>query len=181
MDNDVFQEQVDVEESSTNEIAPGEIIIGMLQGLNSQGEPLVNFAENISSSPVLALSTISLKQLHSGRQVALLFAQGDFSKPVIIGLLHSPLLEMIDSFNSDPEQSNFETKENKIQSKENRIEDVYVDGKKVVIEGKEEIVLTCGEASITLTKAGKILIRGKFISNRSSGVNRLLGASIQIN
>lgn len=56
-----------------------------------------------------------------------------------------------------------------------------VDGKKVVIEAKDEIVLKCGDASITLTKAGKIMIRGKYLLNRSTGVNRILGGSVQVN
>ena len=37
------------------------------------------------------------------------------------------------------------------------------------------------KASITLTSAGKILLRGAYILNRSSGVNRIKGGSVQIN
>ena len=50
-----------------------------------------------------------------------------------------------------------------------------------MIEGKEEIELKCGESSIVLTKAGKILIRGKYLLSRSSGVNRIMGGSVQVN
>jgi hypothetical protein len=42
-------------------------------------------------------------------------------------------------------------------------------------------VLRCGEASITLTKAGKILIRGTYVLSRSSGVNMVKGATIHLN
>ena len=56
-----------------------------------------------------------------------------------------------------------------------------IDGKQIVLTGEHEIVLRCGEASITLTKAGKILLRGTYVSTRSSGVNRIKGASVQIN
>jgi hypothetical protein len=42
-------------------------------------------------------------------------------------------------------------------------------------------VLKCGNASITLTKAGKILVEGTYVSNRSSGVMRIKGGSVQIN
>jgi hypothetical protein len=41
--------------------------------------------------------------------------------------------------------------------------------------------LQCGKASITLTRAGKVLINGAYVSSRSSGVNRLKGGSIQLN
>jgi len=60
-------------------------------------------------------------------------------------------------------------------------DNAYVDGKRVVLEGREEVVLKCGEASITLTKAGKILICGKYLLNRSTGVNRIMGGSVQVN
>jgi hypothetical protein len=42
-------------------------------------------------------------------------------------------------------------------------------------------VLRCGKASITLTSAGKVLIRGTYVLSRSSGVNKIKGGSIQLN
>ena len=56
-----------------------------------------------------------------------------------------------------------------------------VDGDRVVISADKEIVLQCGKASITLTRAGKILLRGAYLLSRSSGVNRIKGGSVQIN
>lgn len=46
---------------------------------------------------------------------------------------------------------------------------------------EREIVLRCGQASITLTRAGKIILRGTYVLSRSSGVNKIKGGSIQIN
>ena len=59
--------------------------------------------------------------------------------------------------------------------------EVDADGERLVVSAKEQIVLLCGQASITLTKAGKVLIQGTYVSTRSSGVNRVKGASVQIN
>lgn len=42
-------------------------------------------------------------------------------------------------------------------------------------------MLRCGKASITLTRSGKIILRGTYISSRSSGVIRIKGGSVQIN
>jgi len=56
-----------------------------------------------------------------------------------------------------------------------------VDGKKVLIVGEEEVTLKCGKASITLTAAGKVLIKGEYVLSRSSGVNRIKGGAVQIN
>ena len=49
------------------------------------------------------------------------------------------------------------------------------------IDAAREIVLRCGESSITLTRAGKIILKGKYVSSHSAGVNRIKGGSIQIN
>ena len=49
-----------------------------------------------------------------------------------------------------------------------------------IVEGKQ-LTIRCGESSITLTAAGKIILRGKYIVSRSSGVQRIKGGSVQIN
>jgi hypothetical protein len=46
---------------------------------------------------------------------------------------------------------------------------------------REQLVLRCGAASITLTRDGKVLIQGAYVSHRSSGVMRIKGGSVQIN
>jgi hypothetical protein len=43
------------------------------------------------------------------------------------------------------------------------------------------VVLRCGDASITLTQAGKVIIRGNYIVSRSSGYNKIKGAAVDIN
>jgi len=59
--------------------------------------------------------------------------------------------------------------------------DVLIDGKRVTFDAKEEIVLRCGKASIILTRAGRVIIRGAYILSRSSSVNRIQGGSVRIN
>ncbi len=58
---------------------------------------------------------------------------------------------------------------------------VDVDGERLVVRAANQLVLQCGEASITLTKAGKVLIQGTYVSSRSSGVNRVHGGSVELN
>ncbi|MCW8876493.1 MAG: DUF6484 domain-containing protein [Kangiellaceae bacterium] len=177
-------------------IAPGEIIIGELVGFDGDGKPLVNYSGTRENETV-ALSTVPVTQKHKSRQVALLFANGDLSQPVIMGLIHSPLLDILDNIefveaSQENEQSSensevdpFERIDSDEQPQDTKVKHLentaYVDGERVVIEGKEEIELKCGEASIRLTKSGKILIRGKYLLNRSSGVNRIMGGSVQVN
>lgn len=56
-----------------------------------------------------------------------------------------------------------------------------VDGKRVVIEGQDEVVLSCGKASITLGRNGKVIIKGVQLESSAAGVNRIKGGSVQIN
>ena len=58
---------------------------------------------------------------------------------------------------------------------------VEADGERLIVSAKEQLVLRCGRSSITLTKAGKVLIQGTYVSNRSSGVVRIKGGSVQLN
>lgn len=168
----------------TYDIPQGEVIIGDLVQISALGEPLVNFALNNLKYPLSAISTITVAPKHLGRKVVLMFQQGDLSKPIIIGLLHSPLHEMIENFELMPSKEDVDTRdEGGVQKSPLDLATTatVVDGKKVQIEAEEEIVLKCGESSITLTKAGKIMIRGKYLLNRSTGVNRILGGSVQVN
>ena len=58
---------------------------------------------------------------------------------------------------------------------------VELNGRRLEFNADEELVLRCGKSSITLTQAGKVLIRGEYLLSRSSGVNRIKGGSVQIN
>ncbi|HWG96078.1 MAG TPA: DUF6484 domain-containing protein [Nitrospira sp.] len=109
---------------------------------------------------VSARSIVPISKEKIGEEVLVAFEAGDIRSPYIIGPLWN-------SQQPSPEaQSPIEAK---------------VDGEQVVIEGKKEIVLKCGKASITLTRAGKVLIRGAYLLSRSSGVNRIKGGSVQVN
>jgi hypothetical protein len=56
-----------------------------------------------------------------------------------------------------------------------------VDGKRIEIEGHDEIVLRCGQASITMRRNGRIVIRGTYVETRSKGTNRIKGGVVLIN
>jgi hypothetical protein len=119
------------------------------------------FVGQLGSAAVPATSIVDVHGMHIGRQVVLLFEQGDPLRPIIVGLVRGrqawPLSER-------PGQVELEA-----------------DGERLIISAQQQLVLRCGKASITLTKAGKVLIEGAYVSNRSSGVIRIKGGSVQIN
>jgi len=143
------------------------MVVGRLVGFEASGTPLVDHAGSLSCQPLPARSTVRLDRDQIGQEVALMFDGGDPRKPVVMGVIQT-LLATPASSSSPP------TSQEKMMIAE-------VDGKRLVLTAEHEIVLRCGEASITLTRAGKVLIRGTFLSSRASGVNRISGGSVQIN
>lgn len=171
-------------------IAPGEIILGTITSIDALGQPQVDFPLNTAKSAITAITTITLNPQHTSRQVALLFNQGDISQPIVIGLIHSPLQAMLDNFEQDKEYNlankSVEPASGLLQepvelSGHLDTDDVQIEGGKITFEAQDEMIFKCGKSSITLTKSGKILIRGEYLLNRSSGVNRIMGGSVQVN
>ncbi len=62
-----------------------------------------------------------------------------------------------------------------------RPDEAHLDGERVVLTADKEIVLKCGKASITLTRAGKVIIRGEYVLSRSAGVNQMKGGAVKLN
>lgn len=144
------------------------VVIGKLFGLDGHGRPVVEFSQNQSRRPILARATVALEAQHLGREVTLMFEEGDAGKPIVIGVIQPPKAQPANGkLNGHvAAQKTFE---------------VQVDNERLTLAAQQEIVLRCGKASITLTRAGKIILRGKYLLSRSSGVNRIKGGSVQIN
>ncbi len=139
------------------------VVIGVLVGINN-GIPQVVYPANPQETAIQAKATTVLNTEDIGKEVALLFEAGDPEKPMIIGRIQQPV------------------KSKKIdQNNEKTFLNANIDDDHITLTGKQSITLKCGNASITLTKEGKILIRGKYLLSRSSGANRIKGGSVQIN
>lgn len=108
-----------------------------------------------TGEPVVAVSTIGLAQADVGAKVAVAYEGGDAERPIIIGRVHERAVAAAPGLN--------------------------VDGERIVIQANREIELRCGEASIILTRAGKVLIRGSYVLSRSRGANKIKGAYVDIN
>ncbi len=138
------------------------VTLGWVVGCEPGSCPLVDFPGNPHGpTPARLLAAITLPALQAAaaarQPVALVFERGDPTLPLITGLVQSPPTTVAPA------------------------SEARIDGKRVVITGEEEVELRCGEASITLNKSGKLVIRGAYVETRAKGTNRIKGGSVQIN
>jgi hypothetical protein len=145
---------------------------GKIVAIDASGTVTVDFHGN-RRGPLPAKITESVRERLEGchapqtAEVLLVFEAGDPLKPVIFDLLRQGLTPL--------EPASIETETG------NPDREILIDAAAFDFSAKERIVLRCGKASITLTKAGKIIIRGAYLLNRSSGVNLIKGGSVRIN
>lgn len=66
-------------------------------------------------------------------------------------------------------------------AEEPQVIEADIDGRRVKIVARDEIVLECGEASITLRRNGRIIIKGTYVETSSEGTNRIKGGQVRIN
>ena len=141
------------------------VVSGRFVGWDYLGRPLVRFGALVGPN-VAARSTVVLGQGDAGREVVLMFENGAIDAPLILGLIAKPAAQH---------------SEQKAPNEPGRPDKVEVDGRTLLLTAEKEIVLRCGDASITLTRAGKIIIRGTYVLSRSSGTNRIKGGNVLIN
>ena len=146
--------------------------IGRIVGVSPDGSPLVEFAGSPRAVPAATMVSAARQTFEEAsarrQQVVLLFDGGDPLRPIVAGFL-APVSQDRD------EGAHLEAALPAVPDV------VEVDGKRVCIEGKDEIVLRCGEASITLRRNGRLVIKGAYVESHSKGTNRIKGGSVQIN
>ncbi|MBZ9708665.1 DUF6484 domain-containing protein [Mesorhizobium sp. ESP7-2] len=131
------------------------VVIGIFLGFGEDA-PLVVFPGNERETAIPARSLAVFTSDMIGAEVALLFQDGDPSRPLIVGRIVEPARRA-----SDPQ--------------------IVRDGEKVRIIGDERIELRCGKATIIMEKDGRITIRGTYLTSHASAANRIRGGSVNLN
>jgi hypothetical protein len=163
-------------EALTSELDRATVRIGRLVAGSGLDGLIVDFDGN-TRGPLAARSTLTPDQAFIEHAVAhrapavLMFENGDPRLPIVVGwipqdeggalfaALLAPARRIAPAMPSE----------------------ARVDGKRVLLEGHDEIVLTCGEASITLKRDGKVILRGAYVETQATGINRIKGGSVKIN
>jgi hypothetical protein len=125
----------------------------------------------------IAISPAQLARAIAARQGALLvFENGDPALPIVIGLIQSPEASAFEALLDAPRDVSRDISRSASPERGARL-----DGVSVVVEGEREVVLRCGEASLTLRRDGKTIIRGTYVETHSKGINRIKGGAVKIN
>jgi hypothetical protein len=127
---------------------------GVLVG-HAHGCPLVRLEHEPEGVRRVAHTVVALEPAHVGRRVVVAFLDADIDRPVITGLLSEGEAE-------PPRRREIAAEE-------------------LLLRGEREITLVCGEARITLTRDGRIVIRGVDLLSRVSGSHRIRAGSISLN
>jgi hypothetical protein len=117
-------------------------------------EGLVVLSLGDAAEGIPARCGVPVSSLDLGKEAVVVYDDGDPTRPIIIGVLQP-------AATSPPL--------------------IRCDDRDLVLRAERQIELRCGEASLILTRAGKVIIRGSYVLSRSTGVNRIKGASVQIN
>ena len=173
------------------------VLVGVFCGFDAQGRFLVRMAKGLP--PVAALSVVGLRVEDEGDEVIVSLERGDPLRPVILGRAlrtaadeaPQPVARPAEALQpelhpeapaiAEPVTSPRSDDTSDTPGLTTHGQTLVVDGQRVVLNGAKQVELRCGQASIVLTAAGKILIKGTYVMSRSSGANRIKGAFVDIN
>jgi hypothetical protein len=144
-------------------VALPSVVLGNLVAFAQSGSAAVVFRSASTNGPIQceARSTVELDEHHLGGLVVLVFEDGDENRPIIIGVVRQSTAR------SD--------------AKTQPTVQLDVDRDRLTVTATDQLVLRCGKASLSMTKEGKVVIYGTYISSRSTGVHRIKGGSVEIN
>ena len=147
-----------------NEVEPVQTpVTATLVEFDLEDRPVIRSERLLAGERLTARTTVSLRRAQLGASVLILCEDGDARLPIVVGVIEGRARAPAPELRSH--------KRTVIQTDEERY----------VIEAEREVVLRCGESSITLTRAGKVIIKGNYILSRSSGYNKIKGAAVDIN
>ena len=136
------------------------VVLGRLAALVNPDSALVVLNGQSSTTPIRARRFCPLAPEDIGKEVALMFEEGDPTRPMIIGRVEMPPGADLTAPSRQP---------------------ISIDADSVLLTGGREIVLRCGEATLILKRDGKVILRGVYVETQASGVNRIKGGCVKIN
>ena len=166
-DDDVLSALLDSPMKPAGAFTPAQSIaapvVAELVAFDLGDKPIIRYRDALQGEQVVARSILSLQRSQLGSDVVVLCEAADPRRPIILGVVQQSAGESVAA------------------NKASAPVTVQADGQRYVLNAEREIVLRCGAASITLTRAGKVIIKGTYVLSRSSGYNKIKGAAVDIN
>ena len=138
-------------------MAEGAIRIGKVLHTTENGAAVVDWEGN-ASGPLVARSALGERRAGdtTPSAVVIAFEAGDLRRPVIVGVVHDALW-------AEPPVVGNAMPAN------------------VVVEARESLELRCGESRLEFDRSGRVTLRGREIVSRAKGLQRIKGATVEIN
>ncbi|MEM9456553.1 MAG: DUF6484 domain-containing protein [Myxococcota bacterium] len=136
-------------------------LLGTVVELEEDRDPEVEF--ETANGEILrhkAVSTVPLGLDAVGHPVVLMFLRGEVDHPVIIGRVEMGRA---------------------MPNKTTRTQNLVIEGRKLALHADSSLTLRCGRSSITLTREGRIVLRGTNLVSEASGTHRIRGGTIKLN
>jgi Domain of unknown function (DUF6484) len=145
------------------------VVVGTLTRVDEAGIPYIDFPGN-TLGPLAAriVSELTSEESKDMPAVALVFEGADRSKPLILGVVSDRVSAM-------PTASPTTSLKPTVQR------EVTIDGDSIQLNATSELQLRCGDASISLRRDGKLVIKGTEVVSRASGANKIRGGLVNIN
>jgi len=148
--------------SSANEELARTACTGRIYAIDVDGVVSVWIRGEKRPRPARLAVSATLEQIEraieSHQPVLLLVEDDDQQRPIIVGFV-----------------------EERVKPGPAQVVEADVDGKRVRVVGQDEIVFECGNASITLRRNGRVVIKGTYVETHSDGTNRIKGGQVRIN
>src|SRR5689334_10778636 len=135
---------------------------GRLEGIDEDGTLLVTIrgrAGKVRARRLLRMDRSLRQAVLDRRDVILLFEDGNPDKPIVAGVVQPDTEE--------PSPDTIESTRHPAGTP--LVLEADADGSRVKLTARDEIVLQCGDASITLRRNGRLIIRGTDLESRASG------------
>lgn len=142
------------------------LCVGRVVHVAADGRAWVDFPGN-PAGPVAARTLVAVADGACAADAAVLLwlAPADPAGPIILGVIADKLVRPPPAAVPGPGAVNAPP---------------HANGS-LVFEASREVVLRCGLSSLTLRKDGKVLLKGAAVVTHATGLNRIKGASVQIN
>jgi hypothetical protein len=145
-----------------------ELTIGTLVKVEPGLQVWIDYPDNPRHTPLVAISVASVTTADVGRRAVLAFADGDPEQPILLGLVRPP------SGIETPTQTRGPFSAAPVVG-------AVAETPHLHVEAEETMTLTCGQASLSLHKDGRVIGRGTNVATYADGTLRLRGAGIELN